>query len=722
MSLRQSQLSPLDQTRSSTPSSGRVAYYYDWDVGNYHFGLGHPMKPHRIRMAHSLVVNYGLADSDDEDDGRAVGEHDGRRAVNGDWTPGEEGQWEQTSGGKAGKRRMEIFRPTRATKQDMTRFHTDEYIDVLKVVSKENADSITGNGTRFLTGADCPAVDGIFEFSSISAGGSLGAAERLNQGRADIAINWAGGLHHAKKNEASGFCYVNDIVLGILELLRYHSRVLYIDVDVHHGDGVEEAFYTTDRVMTCSFHKYGGFFPGTGNVKDMGLKKGSGYAVNVPLHDGATDQSYQSIFKPVIQRIIDHYRPNAIVLQMGADSVAGDKLGRLNLSLEGHAECARFVKSFNLPTMMLGGGGYTTKNVARAWTKETAVMVGKELSEDLPMNQYFEYYGPVYKLEVHPSNLKDYNSPQYLESIKLQIFEQLRNLPFAPSVQMRDVPTTSVARAIGLSKEWEADSPEDQLDKRLRDLLARRNLHATYTTGDDPESDDEAAGSRPGRARRQGGAKGPSRLAMPSGKRSRDEEDDPCGALDGPKTPAVRPRRRRGSGVGAASGDGQAYVPRPSALRRETGDSDEEDGEDVVMLSPSNSRPSFFPPGTDAKTLAAGADSDDGEDGVLEQGATRLEKEGVTVIVQTSAPQDRRTRETRPPGMGKRSFFTERPGVTGRRPGLDAFLAGMAGGRAFGRGLDDVAELKLDGLGQRGAVVTEWRPSSRSGTPSSSGE
>jgi histone deacetylase 1/2 len=105
-----------------------------------------------------------------------------------------------------------------------------------------------------------------FLFTLLNLNIAEGAA-RLNRGLCDIAINWAGGLHHAKKSEASGFCYVNDIVLGILELLRYYPRVLYIDIDVHHGDGVEEAFYTTDRVMTCSFHKYGEFFPGTGELK-----------------------------------------------------------------------------------------------------------------------------------------------------------------------------------------------------------------------------------------------------------------------------------------------------------------------------------------------------------------------------------------------------------------------------------------------------------------------
>ena len=95
----------------------------------------------------------------------------------------------------------------------------------------------------------------------------LAGAVKLNKQQADIAVNWAGGLHHAKKSEASGFCYTNDIVLAILELLKYHQRVLYVDIDIHHGDGVEEAFYTTDRVMTVSFHKYGEYFPGTGDLR-----------------------------------------------------------------------------------------------------------------------------------------------------------------------------------------------------------------------------------------------------------------------------------------------------------------------------------------------------------------------------------------------------------------------------------------------------------------------
>jgi histone deacetylase 1/2 len=172
---------------------------------------------------------------------------------------------------------------------------------------------------QVLVGDDNPAFDGVFEFCSISAGGTIGtrltvhlpttdkftlpsslaAAKRITSGAADISINWAGGLHHAKKREASGFCYINDIVLGILELLRTYPRVLYIDIDCHHGDGVEEAFYTTDRVMTCSFHKFGEYFPGTGTQEDRGRGKGMGYAINVPLKDGLNDDSFRSIYEPV---------------------------------------------------------------------------------------------------------------------------------------------------------------------------------------------------------------------------------------------------------------------------------------------------------------------------------------------------------------------------------------------------------------------------------------
>lgn len=181
-----------------------------------------------------------------------------------------------------------------------------------------------------------------------------------------------------------------DIVLGIIELLRFHQRVLYIDIDVHHGDGVEEAFYTTDRVMTVSFHKYGEYFPGTGELRDIGIAQGKHHSVNFPLRDGITDETYKSIFEPVIQSIMDNYDPQAIVLQCGGDSLAGDRLGCFNLSMKGHANCVNFVKSFNRPTLVLGGGGYTMRNVARTWAYETGQLLNHEMDTVLPYTEYYE--------------------------------------------------------------------------------------------------------------------------------------------------------------------------------------------------------------------------------------------------------------------------------------------------------------------------------------------
>ncbi|KAF2439964.1 hypothetical protein P171DRAFT_396020 [Karstenula rhodostoma CBS 690.94] len=370
----------------------KVAYFYDSDVGNYAYVSGHPMKPHRIRMAHSLIMNYGL------------------------YT------------------KMEIYRAKPASKYEMTQFHTDEYIDFLHKVTPDNMDNFSKEQSKYNVGDDCPVFDGLFEFCGISAGGTMEGAARLNRGKCDVAVNWAGGLHHAKKSEASGFCYVNDIVLGIIELLRYKQRVLYIDIDVHHGDGVEEAFYTTDRVMTVSFHKYGEYFPGTGELRDIGVGSGKHYAVNFPLRDGITDETYRNIFEPVIEAVMTYYCPEAIVLQCGGDSLSGDRLGCFNLSMDGHANCVRYVKSFGIPVIVLGGGGYTMRNVARTWAYETGQLVNQHMEKQLPFNDYYEYFAPDYELAVRPSNMENANSADYLHKIKSSVIDSIRRTG-KPSVE-----------------------------------------------------------------------------------------------------------------------------------------------------------------------------------------------------------------------------------------------------------------------------------------------
>ncbi|EEQ86733.1 histone deacetylase 1/2 [Blastomyces dermatitidis ER-3] len=454
-----SSFAPLDLSIANGPADKkRIAYFYDSDVGNYAYVAGHPMKPHRIRMAHSLVMNYGLY------------------------------------------KKMEIYRAKPANKFEMTQFHTDEYIDFLAKVTPDNMDSYAKEQSRYNVGDDCPVFDGLFEFCGISAGGSMEGAARLNRNKCDIAVNWAGGLHHAKKSEASGFCYVNDIVLGILELLRFKQRVLYVDIDVHHGDGVEEAFYTTDRVMTVSFHKYGEYFPGTGELRDIGVGAGKHYAVNFPLRDGIDDISYKGIFEPVIKHVMEWYRPEAVVLQCGGDSLSGDRLGCFNLSMRGHANCVKYVRSFGIPTMIVGGGGYTMRNVARTWCFETGILVGEQLGTELPYNDYYEYFSPDYELDVRPSNMDNANSKEYLDKIRMQVIENLKRTAFAPSVQMTDVPRGPLLDGM----DDEADAILDDLDEdenKDRRFTKRRFDQYIEKEGELSDSEDEeeqaANGIRP---------------------------------------------------------------------------------------------------------------------------------------------------------------------------------------------------------------------------------
>lgn len=471
----------------SIHSRKKVAYYYDGDVGNYYYGQGHPMKPHRIRMTHNLLLNYGLY------------------------------------------RKMEVFRPQPASLGEMTKYHSDDYMLFLKNIKPENIGDYARQMQRFNVGDDCPVFDGLFEFCQISSGGSIAAATKINRKHVDIAINWMGGLHHAKKSEASGFCYTNDIVLAILELLKYHQRVLYVDIDIHHGDGVEEAFYTTDRVMTVSFHKYGEYFPGTGDLKDVGAEQGRNYAVNFPLRDGIDDDTYERIFQPVMEKIIGTYQPSVIVLQCGADSLTGDRLGCFNLSLKGHGKCVEYLKKFNLPVLMLGGGGYTIRNVARCWTYETSVALDTEISDELPYNDYFEYYGPEFKLHITPSNMTNHNAIEYLDKVKERIFESLRQLPHAPGVQIQATePDSTQLDEIEAAQLDEAD-PDKRIPEPLADKLveAEGELYEGEKEGGDERNRDTGSG---------GGETGPTKRAATSPLDSTEAGDVPSAVAEAKKT------------------------------------------------------------------------------------------------------------------------------------------------------------------------------------------
>ncbi|KAI5780039.1 hypothetical protein EDC01DRAFT_284558 [Geopyxis carbonaria] len=343
---------------------------------------------------------------------------------------------------------MDVYATRPATEDELHGFHSSDYLNFLQRVTPENADEYINELPKFNIGDDCPIFSGIWDFCTLYAGASLDAAKKLLNGQSDIAINWSGGLHHAKKSEASGFCYINDIVLAILQLLRHHPRVLYIDIDVHHGDGVEQAFFSTDRVMTLSFHKYDkdNFFPGTGASEDIGGGAGKHYSLNVPLKDGIDDDNYIRLFRSIVEPVITTYHPSSIVLQCGADSLGCDRLGCFNLNIKAHGECVDFVKSFGLPLLLLGGGGYTPRNVSRLWCYETSIATDTTIGDELPpqlADPYREFFGPDFAL--HPrlggeGRFDNKNHKRHLENVRQKIMEQLRYLNGAPSVQMQEVP------------------------------------------------------------------------------------------------------------------------------------------------------------------------------------------------------------------------------------------------------------------------------------------
>ncbi|CCG82923.1 Histone deacetylase [Taphrina deformans PYCC 5710] len=424
--------SVLDYASPQPRTKSRVSYHHKPSVGNYHFGQIHPMKPHRLALTNSLVLSYGLHE------------------------------------------KMTVYSPRAATKAELAMFHTPEYVDFLSKVTPENATTIDESTRRIHNIAsdngnngDCPTFAGIYEFCSTYTGSSLSAARTLLNGSSDIAINWSGGLHHAQKNEASGFCYVNDIVIAILYLLRLHARVLYIDIDIHHGDGVQNAFWTTDRVMTLSFHKFSPanreyFFPGTGSLSETGERKGSHYSLNFPLQDGITDDSYLEIFKNVTNAVVKSYRPSSIVLQCGADSLGSDRLGRFSLSIQGHAAAVKHIKSMQLPLLILGGGGYTLKNVARCWTAETAVICDEQVSSELPETPYHAFFGPDFSLyPLLKPRFEDQNTKKYLNDVQSKIMEELRYLDHAPNVMMDWTPD--------MFDDERDEAREDEVEEALKD-------------------------------------------------------------------------------------------------------------------------------------------------------------------------------------------------------------------------------------------------------------
>ncbi len=272
--------------------------------------------------------------------------------------------------------------PKPADRRTLKKFHTARYLHAMKRAEEGHWDLDAlhmGLGTT-----DCPIFRGMYDYAVLAAGATLVGAELILSGEADAVFNPSGGYHHAFPEKAAGFCYINDNALACTLLAEAGKRVLYLDVDVHYGDGVAYAFYGRSDVMTISLHENPKMlFPGTGFEDEIGEGDGRGYCVNLPLPVGTFDQAYIYAFDSIAMPLIKAYKPDVIVFELGADTLAGDPLAHLYLTNNTYADIVERLLRFNKPILMTGGGGYHVENTVRAWALAWTVLSGQDTTHGM---------------------------------------------------------------------------------------------------------------------------------------------------------------------------------------------------------------------------------------------------------------------------------------------------------------------------------------------------
>lgn len=322
-----------------------------WDAAlvKYDFGPMHPMNPLRLQLTHDLAQELGVLED------------------------------------------LEIVAPVMATDDELATVHEREYIAHVRAVS---ADPDSADGGLGIGDEDSPAFAQMHEASALAAGGSLALADAIMAGEIVRGVNIAGGLHHAMPGRAAGFCIYNDCALAIQRMLdRGAEKVVYVDLDVHHGDGVEAAFWNDPRVVTISVHETGRvLFPGTGFPGDIGGPHAPGSAVNLALPPGTGDAAWLRAVHALVPPLVHAIEPTVLVTQHGCDGHAKDPLAHLGLSVEAQAAAMGSMRELAGSVceerwLALGGGGYSiTDVVPRSWAALLGVVAGREvdLSRETP--------------------------------------------------------------------------------------------------------------------------------------------------------------------------------------------------------------------------------------------------------------------------------------------------------------------------------------------------
>jgi acetoin utilization protein AcuC len=356
-------------------------FIYSDEFAQYEYSPTHPFKPIRAKLTYELFRRYNLLDR----------------------------PW------------IKIIQPEPLRLNQLTVFHDEEYIRTLAIASLggltpemmeyglnpgEHPGLVVGPEIlRFGLGTEeNPIFIGMYDYAALTAGATYLGAELLATGEADIAFNPLGGFHHAAHDHAEGFCYINDVAVAICHLLKRGLKIAFIDIDAHHSNGVQDAFYEEDRVLTISIHESGKtLYPWSGFENEIGKGKGRGFNINIPLAADSDDEVYVHAFKETVPPLVKAFDPALIIAELGADTHVSDPLTHLSMTNNGFCDTVKVIKSLSPRILAVGGGGYDLYKTARSWTLAWSILNELEPKDDFLGTVGGMMFGP----ELDVGSLKD---------------------------------------------------------------------------------------------------------------------------------------------------------------------------------------------------------------------------------------------------------------------------------------------------------------------------
>ena len=363
------------------PVGFQSAFIYSEELANFEYSPTHPFKPVRAKLALDLCRMYDLI----------------------------ERPW------------IRLVKPQPLDFETMAEFHDSSYLKMLQDLGSATlagelwTDLLSTKGGEYLTvdpkmlefglgTEENPIFSGMFEYSALTAGATMMGARMVAGREVQVAFNPVGGFHHAGRHHAEGFCYVNDVAVAITQLLKEGLRVAFVDIDAHHANGVQDAFYRDDRVLVISFHESGkDLYPWSGFENEIGEGKGEGYTVNFPLPQNTDDEAFIRAFSAIVPPLLESYTPDLVIAELGADTHVSDPLTHLSMTNYGYCDAVRTLKKCAPRLLALGGGGYDVYKTARSWTLAWAILNDLE-----PRDEYVGIIGGMmFGPEVEVGSLQD---------------------------------------------------------------------------------------------------------------------------------------------------------------------------------------------------------------------------------------------------------------------------------------------------------------------------